>query len=55
MEYDDLPKEVIDIVDTYEESGDLYGECRRIKFELEKIGWTCEYGLDGDIYDIKEQ
>ncbi len=52
-EYDLLPEEIKNILDTYDENKSLYQECQRIKEELEQVNWTCEYGLDGQIYDIK--
>lgn len=54
-EYDNLPEEIKTIVDSYDEDGDLYAECSRIQEELEQIGWTCDYYLDGIIYDVKSK
>jgi hypothetical protein len=50
--YDNLPDEVKAIVDTWTDEGDKYVECRRVINELEKIGWTGDYGLDGEIYGV---
>ena len=52
QEYELLPTEVKSIVDSWDDNKDLYGECARIKAELETIGWTCDYGLDGEICDV---
>lgn len=50
----EYPKEVVDVIESWKSNEDLYQECKRIKYELELIGWTCDYGLDGEIYDVKE-
>ena len=51
-EYDMLPQNIKDILDNFDTNSDIYRECERIKNELQDIGWTCDYGLDGVIYDI---
>jgi len=52
LEFDMLPTEIKDIINTYDDNKDLYLECKRIKCELNIIGWDCEYDLDGQIYNI---
>ena len=54
IEYEEMPEEVKDIVDSFDEDKNTYGECLRIKFELQSIGWTCDYGLSGEVYDGRE-
>lgn len=51
--YENFPDEVKCIVDSWVEDSNPYEECARIKAELECIGWTCDYGLSGEIYDVK--
>ena len=51
-EYENLPENVKSIVDSWDENEDLYKECARIKSDLNLIGWTCSYGLDGMVYDV---
>jgi hypothetical protein len=53
LEYDNFPQEVKAIVDTYDDNENLYEECHRIQKELEHIGWTCDYGLDGEVYYVR--
>lgn len=53
-DYDNLPEDVKNIVDSYDDNNDKYSECRRIKAELEQIGWTCDYGLEGEVYDVEK-
>jgi hypothetical protein len=52
QEYEYLPNEIKVIVDSWDDNKDLYKECTRIKAELEIVGWTCDYGLDGMVYDV---
>ena len=53
MEYNDLPKNVKKIIDTFDTDKDSYKECDRIERELDEIGWQCNWGLDGEIFDVK--
>ena len=54
QKYDNLPQRIKDIVDSWDDNGDLYVECKRVQEELEQEGWTCDYGLDGEIYEVKQ-
>jgi hypothetical protein len=54
QEYDNLPQQVKDIVDTFNEELDAYAECKRLIKELNSIGWTADYYLDGILFDIKQ-
>jgi len=55
IEYDNLPERVKAIVETYDDNENLYEECHRIKIELEHIGWTCDYDLSGEIFDVRKK
>lgn len=55
IEYDNFPQEVKAIVDTYNDNENLYEECSRIKTELEQIGWTCDYDLSGEVFNVKQK
>ena len=55
QEYELLPTEVKSIVDSWDENKNLYVECARIKSELEEIGWTCDYDLSADIFDVRKK
>lgn len=52
-QYDSLPKGIKAIVDSWDDNKSLYNECSRIQKELEIYGWTCDYGLDGMVYDVR--
>ena len=54
QEYDNLPEKIKNIIDTWDDNLNLYSECNRIQKELETKGWTCDYGLDGMVYDVRE-
>jgi len=49
-QYDKLPKKIKSILDTFDFDKCSYKECTRIKNER----YTCDSGLDGEIYDIKK-
>ena len=51
-EYNALPQEVKDVLDGFGETTS-YTECQQVQFALSAIGWTCDYGLDASIYDVK--
>lgn len=48
--YELLPKQVTDILDTF--TVNTYAECERVKKELNKIGYTFEYYLDAEPYNL---
>lgn len=52
---DKLPEEVRNIVLSFDEDNDPYHECQRIDSELQKHGYTVDWGLDGVLYDIKKK
>ena len=55
FEYPELIPDVInDIIESYNEDADLYKECRRMLKEMNKHGYTFEYGLDGVPYDLRK-
>lgn len=49
-----LPKEVQDIINNFNEKELSYENCQRLVEDLEKVGYTCEYGLDGVPFDLEE-
>ena len=51
-EYDALPKQVQDILESYDNNADLYKECVRIERVLSSVGYQCNYNLRGTIYDV---
>lgn len=51
-DYDNLPDNVKDIINSFDEDLDSYVECERIISELNLIGYTAEYYLDGVLFNI---
>lgn len=55
QEYDNLPENIKEIVDSYnEDCKNPYRECARIVKELEQNGWTADYDLSGQLFDIEK-
>jgi hypothetical protein len=53
--YEDQPENVKAILRKYDfEDGLNYDELGKVKNELESIGWTFDYGLDAEPYDLRE-
>ena len=55
-DYDNIPSNVQEVLDKYSdafEDGD-YKELEKANKELGKIGYTFEYGLDGQAYDLRK-
>ncbi len=51
--YETLPEGVKDIIDTWDDNKNLYDECSRIQSELNQVGWTCDYDLSGEVFDVE--
>jgi hypothetical protein len=49
-----LPKEVQAILDKYCDGDNTYDKCAELVAELETVGYTCEYGLDAEPYDLQK-
>lgn len=54
MQYDKLPEYVKSILDKYSDCDNDYETCILLVEELNKIGWTCEYGLDAVPYNFRK-
>ena len=48
-----LPVEVQEIITKYESETQCYITCNNLIKELESVGWTCDYGLSAEPYDLK--
>jgi hypothetical protein len=49
-----VPQEVRNIIEKYEEAGANYKMCQNLIKELEQVGYTCDFGLDGVPYELKQ-
>jgi len=50
---DNIPSPVLKVLESFDEMEDSYKECERLLTELKPLGYTFEYGLDGEPYDLK--
>jgi hypothetical protein len=57
-QYETLPPEVQSIIEKYNlielDKGMDYPDCKNFVAELEQVGYTCDYGLDAQPYDLKK-
>jgi hypothetical protein len=53
-QYETLPQNVLDVLSKYDDGDTTYISCEALKNDLEAIGYTCDYGLDGVPYDLKQ-
>lgn len=52
--YNELPEPVQAILSSFNEDTDnQYSECKRVVQELEKHGYTAEYDLSGELFDLR--
>lgn len=52
-QYELLPIEVQAILDKYSEKENDYENCSNLVDELEQVGWTCDYGLDAEPFNLR--
>ena len=53
--YYTLPLQVLDLLDQFEQqsqSDDSYAAARRLSQALACLGYSVDYGLDGELYDL---
>lgn len=53
-DYEDQPEEVSAILSNYELEDNDYDILEQLLAELEEVGYTFEYGLDGEPYDLRK-
>ena len=51
--WEELPQEVLDILYLCTNEMD-YKDCEEIVSRLNLIGWTADYGLSAELFDIKK-
>ena len=53
-QYELLPQEVQDLLMNFGMVNEFtYENCRKLIADLEKLGWTCDYDLSGEPFDLK--
>lgn len=48
-----IPANVMEVLNTFDENGDGYIECRRVLEEVEQLGYTFSYYLDAEPYFLR--
>jgi hypothetical protein len=51
--WEQLPTEAQEIIDRYSEEGQTYENCANMLKEFNAIGYTFEYGLDAEPYNLQ--
>jgi hypothetical protein len=51
-DYENLPTEVIAILEKFDSDILSYKNCENLISELEKIGYSCEYDLSGELFNL---
>jgi hypothetical protein len=51
----EFPEEVSAVLNSFAIDMEQYEECRRVQKELSSLGWSCDYGLSGELYDIEKE
>ena len=51
-EYNECGYQVRRILNSFDFDADAYKECDRLLHELEPLGYTFDYGLDGEPYNL---
>jgi len=49
-----IPTEVQAVLDTWDCDTDEYHECKRIEEELEPLGYTFDWGLSAEPYNLRK-
>lgn len=51
--YDLIPENIQTILSEHFNGDWNYEICKKLVENLEKVGWTCDFGLDAEPYDLK--
>ena len=52
-QYETLPQQVINILEAFDEDGDAYQECKKMEHRLLPLGYTFDWGLDGEPFNLR--
>jgi hypothetical protein len=52
--YNQLPSEVLKVLDKFSEMDNTYLECEALLNELKPFGYSFEYGLDAQPFNLKK-
>jgi len=53
-QHETLPIEVQAILNRHLDGDNTYEQCASLVAELEAVGYTCEYGLDAEPYELRK-
>jgi hypothetical protein len=53
-QYQTLPQEVQQVLEKYSNDDNDYSNCENLIKDLNDIGYTCDYGLDGVPFDLQK-
>ena len=54
LHYNELPTELVEVLKKYENMDDTYVNCGNLVDDLNKIGYTCDYYLDAEPYNLRK-
>ena len=54
LHYSELPTELVEVLKKYENMDDTYENCGNLVDDLNKIGYTCDYYLDAEPYNLRK-
>ena len=54
LHYNELPTELVEVLTKYENMDDTYVNCGNLVDDLNKIGYTCDYYLDAEPYNLRK-
>lgn len=54
LHYETLPVEVQRLIDKYVTCDSSWENCRALEAELEPLGYTFEWGMSGEPYDLRK-
>ncbi len=52
--YEQLPQQVLDILEKFSEQSNDYDTCKKLVGQLEAIGYSCDYDLSAEPYDLRK-
>jgi hypothetical protein len=52
-EFDQLPVDIQSVLMSHDENECPYEEARRIADELNRLGWRCDFDLEGIVFDVE--
>lgn len=52
--YDELPTNVREIINSFSDEGNMYGECERLLKELKPLGYEFDYDLSGEPFNLRK-